>query len=51
MNDLEYMDEMYKQAYERLRVQSERYARGIREQEILKKVGSLVDILYWIVIL
>lgn len=38
MNDLQYMDDQYKLAYERLRIQSIRYARGIKEQENLKKV-------------
>jgi hypothetical protein len=39
MNDLEYMDEQYRLAYERVCIQSERYERGIREQERLKKVN------------
>jgi hypothetical protein len=43
MNDLEYMDEQYRLAYERLKTQSQRYERGIREQELLKKELSDVN--------
>ncbi|KAI6191648.1 Kinesin-like protein KIF11 [Aphelenchoides bicaudatus] len=37
INDLNYMDDQYRLAYERLCAQTTRYERGIREQEQLKK--------------
>lgn len=38
INDLDYMDQQYRLAYERIQEQALRYERGIREQESLKKV-------------
>jgi len=46
MHDLQHMDDQYKLAYERLKVQSERYARGIREQENLKMELSQLNTHY-----
>lgn len=42
------MDEQYRSAYERLRVQTERYERGIREQELLKKVINFIGLNQWL---